>query len=187
MVSPAADWLYSYDPATGKELWKVSYGVLGFSLVPRPIVGHGMIYICTSFMQSQLLAIRYADNTDQPYLAWRFTKQAPQKPSPLLVGDELYFIGDNGGVATCLDAITGDVRWQSRITGNHSASPLYADGRIHFFSHDGVTTVITPGKTYQQLATNTLDGSIMASPAAVDGSLYLRTDKALYCIRSKSP
>ena len=58
VVSPAADWLYGYDPASGKELWKLNYGILGFSNVPRPVAGHGMIYLSTSFMRAQILAIR---------------------------------------------------------------------------------------------------------------------------------
>ena len=181
VVSPAADWLYSYDPATGKELWKVAYGELGFSIVPRPVAGHGMIFFSTSFMKAQILALRYADVGDkQPYIAWRYAKQAPQKPSPLLVGEQIYIVGDKGGIATCLEAKTGEPHWQERLGGNYSASPLSADGKIYFCSHEGVTTVVAPGTEFKRLAKNQLDGSLMASPAAINGALFLRTDKALY-------
>ncbi|MCA9247521.1 MAG: PQQ-binding-like beta-propeller repeat protein, partial [Planctomycetales bacterium] len=166
------------------ELWKLSYGALGFSIVPRPVYGHGMIYFSTSFMRPEILAVRYSDSpTTKPYIAWRFSKQAPQKPSPLLVDDLLYFVGDKGGIATCLDARSGEIIWQERLGGNFSASPLLADGKIFFCSHEGVTTVVAPGKEFTKLASNTLDGSLMASPAAVDHSLFLRTDQALYQIQ----
>lgn len=186
LISPAADWLYSYDPETGEELWKLNYGVLGFSNVPRPIIGHGMIYICTSFVKSQLLAIRYDDlqEGETPRITWRYTQQVPAMSSPLLVGDAIYFVSDQGGIATCLDAHSGELLWRNRLGGNFAASPLAVDGRVMFFSREGETTVIKPGAKFRKLATNQLDGTHMASPAAVDGALFLRTESALYRIES---
>lgn len=181
LLSPASDWLYAYDPATGRELWKVAYEALGFSVVPRPVVGHGMAYLSTSFMQSQLLAVQYK-GVDQPSIVWRYNRGVPQVPSPLLVGDELYFVSDQGGVVTCLDAKTGQERWRERLDGKHCASPLYADGRIYLFSREGETAVLEPGTTFKLIATNKLDGQIMATPAAIDGALIVRTDQALYRI-----
>jgi outer membrane protein assembly factor BamB len=187
LISPAADWLYAYDPETGKEFWKLNYGVLGFSIAPRPLFGHGMIYTCTSFMQPELLAIRYdgQDGKTKPHIAWRSNKGAPSMPSPLLVGDEIYMVSDNGGVVTCLDAHTGKENWRERVGGNYSASPLFADGRIYFFSREGTATVIAPGKEYKLLASNTLEGMLMASPAVIDNALLLRSNKALYRVETK--
>ena len=186
LVSPAADWLYGYDPATGKELWKMSYGVLGFSIVPRPVTAHGMLYISTSFMQPELLAMKLGDAAAAPTIAWREKKGAPQMPSPLVVGDELYMVSDKG-VATCLDAKTGDAAWTERLGGNFASSPLSADSRIYVCNRDGATFVIKPGRTFALEATNQLDGQIMATPAALDRSIYLRTDKAIYRIEKRQP
>jgi len=183
LISPAADWLYGYDPATGRELWRVNYGTLGFSIVPRPVTGHGMVFICTSYMKSQVLAVK-VEGTGRPKIVWRLTSQAPKKPSPLLVGEQLYIVSDNG-VATCLSAKTGEVIWRERLRGNYSASPMFAEGRVYFFSQEGVTTVIEAGSKFQLLARNELDGGHMASPAAVGDELYLRTTKALYRIERK--
>jgi len=185
VISPAADWLYSYDPATGKELWKVGYGKLGFSTVPRPVAGHGMVYICTSFMKSQLLAVRYDGKGDvtQSHIVWRSDRQIPKMPSPLLVGDELYVVSDSG-IATCFDAHTGDELWRERLGGNYSASPIYADGRIYFFSREGDATVIRPGKKFELLAANHLDGRFMASAAIAGKAFILRTDKHLYRVEN---
>jgi outer membrane protein assembly factor BamB len=82
----------------------------------------------------------------------------------------------------CLDALTGRRRWQERLKGTYSASPVYADGRIYFVNEDGVTTVIAPGTEFRSLAVNTLEGTTYASPAVVDGSIFIRTASALYRI-----
>jgi len=179
LLSPAADWLYAYDPITGRERWKLPYEKLGFSIAPRPVAGHGMVYLCTSFMQSELLAIGFDGKT--PRIVWRYGRQVPQVPSPLLVGNEMYLVSDKG-IATCLDALTGAVNWTERLPGNYSSSPLFADGHIYCSSREGETTVLAPGKQFQIAGTGKLAGQIMASPAAVDRAIYLRTDQALYRI-----
>ena len=181
LISPGANWVYSYDPETGRELWRASYGQLGFSTVPRPVVGHGMVYVCTSFMQSRLLAVRYdgqGDVTDT-HVAWFSDKQIPQMPSTLLVDDRLYFVNDKGRFS-CLDALSGELLWRSRLGGVHVASPLYSEGRIYLFSEDGKTTVLRPGPREELLATNQLDGRFMATPAVAGGALYLRSESHLY-------
>jgi outer membrane protein assembly factor BamB len=179
LVSPAADWIYAYDAATGAELWRLSYGVLGFSIVPRPVTAHGLVFMSTSFMQPELLAVRLPETGTAPAIAWREKKGAPNMSSPLVVGDELYVVSDKG-VATCLDARSGRPVWTERLGGNFSSSPLLADGRIYVGNRDGDTFVIRPGTTFELLATNRLDGQIFATPAALGRALYLRTDKALY-------
>jgi hypothetical protein len=184
LLSPAADWLYAYDPATGRERWKLPYEKLGFSIAPRPVAGHGLAYLCTSFMQSELLAV--ALDPQSPRIAWRYGRQVPQVPSPLLVGDEIYLISDKG-IATCLDAHTGQAHWAERIPGNYSSSPLFADGHIYCTSREGETTVLAPGKTFRLVGSGRLDGQIMASPAAVGRAIYLRTDNALYRLERPQP
>src|SRR4029077_199591 len=120
------------EPLTGKELWRVRYAK-GYSLVPRPVVGHGLAFLCTGYDKPSVIAVKLGGSGDvtDTHLAWTLTKGAPLNPSPLLVGDELYLVSDRG-VATCVDAKTGTEHWQERVGGNYSASPLLADGRIYF-------------------------------------------------------
>lgn len=182
LICMGSQWVVAYEPATGEELWKVRHGT-GFSVVPRPVVGHGMVYISTGYGKAQLWAIRIdgtGDVTDT-HVVWTETRRIPTKPSPLLVGDELYVI-DDGGVATCFNAHDGTVHWTGRIGGNHTASPLYADGRIYFSSQEGTVTVIRPGTEFEILAENELEGQLMASPLLADEALFLRSDTALYRI-----
>ena len=182
-LSTGADWLYGYDPATGQELWKLSYGVLGFSVVPRPVYANGTLYISTSFMQPEILAVKLGNGQTTPEIAWRQKKGAPQMSSPLLIERELYMVNDKG-VATCLDSRSGDSHWSERLGGNFSSSPLFADGHVFVGNREGQMFVIEPGTTFQLKATNTLDGAIMASPVALERALYVRTDKSLYRIES---
>ena len=183
VVSPAADWLYGYDPQSGKELWKMSYGELGFSNAGRPIQGHGLVYVSTGYMKSQLIALKL-HQSKPPTVAWRFKKQVPNVGSPLLVGNELYFSSDNG-IATCIDAKSGESIWVQRIGKKFWASPLYADGKIHFFDSTGATTVINPGTKFEKLSVNKLEGTLYAAGAAVDGAMLIRTSEGLYCFANE--
>jgi outer membrane protein assembly factor BamB len=179
VLSPAADWLYAYDPATGRELWKMGYGVLGFSIVPRPVVAGELVLLSTSFMQPELLALKLAGAATAPEIVWREKKGAPTMSSALVVEGLVFMVSDKG-VATCLDTASGERLWSERLGGNFSSSPLYADGRIYVGNRDGDTFVIEPSREFQLLATNHLDGGIFASPAAVGRAIFLRTEDALY-------
>lgn len=183
IVSVGAFRAAAYDAETGREIWRVSYGD-GFSNVPRPVLGHGLVYIATGFQQPYLLAVRTDGTGDvtPTHIAWTLQRGAPHTPSPILVGDELYVVSD-GGIATCLDAKSGTPLWVQRLGGNYSASPVAAGGRIYFQSEEGVTTVIAPGNVFRPLATNTLDGDTLASMAVSNGSIFIRSASALYRIR----
>ena len=181
LVSPGADLVAAYDVLTGEELWW--YGYDGFSLVARPVFGHGLVYVVGVVDQGkhELYAIRPEARGElgQNDLVWQLEQNCPHVPSPLLVGDYLYLIRDNG-VASRIDARSGRLQWKRRLGGNYSASPIYADGRIYCFSEEGKTTVFAPSAPFRQLATNQLQGRILASPAVTGQSLVLRTDTDLY-------
>ena len=181
LLSSGADSIVSYDPLTGDELWWFRYD--GYSNVPRPVVGKGHVFISSGYDRPEFFAVRVDGTGDvtESHLAWNLKKAAPLNPSPLLLGDELYLVSDNG-IATCLDAVSGEQHWQERIGGNFSASPTFADGRIYFLDEEGKTTVVAPGKKFEVLASNQLEGRTLASPAMVDSSIFLRTDTHLYRI-----
>jgi outer membrane protein assembly factor BamB len=187
VVSVGAFRAAAYDPESGKEIWRVSYDD-GFSNVPRPVFGHGLVYIATGFQQPSLIAVRPDGSGDvtRTHVAWTLRRAAPLTPSPLLVDDELYIVSDTG-IASCLDAKTGTVHWQQRLGGSFSASPVFADGRIYFLAEQGVAIVIAPGKEFRQLATSKLDGATLASMAMSAGSIFVRTDTHVYRIALQKP
>ena len=182
IVSVGAFRAAAYDPASGKEIWRVSYAD-GFSNVPRPVFGHGLVYIATGFQQPSIIAVR-ADGTGdvtKSHIAWTLTRGAPFTPSPLLADDLLYVIND-GGILSAVDAKTGAVRWLQRLPGNYSASPVFADGRIYFQSEEGVTSVIAPGPEYKLLGRSQLGESTLASTAVAASSFLIRGERHLYRI-----
>ncbi|HEV8482945.1 MAG TPA: PQQ-binding-like beta-propeller repeat protein [Blastocatellia bacterium] len=180
LVSPGAFRTIAYEPRTGKEIWQVTYGQ-GFSNVPRPVYANGLVFLCTGFQEPSLLAVRTDGhgNVTKTHIAWSLKRAVPLTPSPLLVGEELYLIND-GGIASCLDARTGNEYWRVRLGGSHSASPIYADGRIYFLSEEGESVVIAPGRQYKVLATNQVDGETLASMAVSGGSIFIRSRTHLY-------
>ena len=188
LICNVAGHVLAYDPLTGESLWSVRQQE-NYAQVPRPVFGHDLVFTAGGYFSPVVFAIRPAGTGDitESHVVWSVRKAVPNNPSPLLVGDELYMVSDKG-IASCLDARTGALRWRERLGGNFSASPISADGRIYFFSEEGVTTVLAPGRHFRKLATNKLDGQIMASPAISGTAIYLRTDQHLYCIdRSASP
>jgi outer membrane protein assembly factor BamB len=184
VVSPGAIRAISYDAATGKQLWSIRYG--GFSNVPRPVFGHGLVYVSSGFYDPVLYAVRpdgAGDVTDSR-IEWTYARGVPLTPSALLVGDEIYIVSDSG-IATCLDAKTGREHWRSRLNGMFSASPVFAGGRIYFLDEDGRTTVIKPGTTFRELAMNEIDGRTLASIAVIGKIILLRSETHLYRIEEK--
>ena len=182
LISPSAQSTIAYAPATGEELWRVEHG--GMNAASRPLYAHGLVYITTGDgvgrTQPALLAIRPHEKTSDR-IAWSSRRSVPRRPSPLII-DELLFTISDDGIATCLDAKTGDPIWRKRIAGNYRASPLHADGRIYVCNLEGVTTVLAAARSYKQLAVNHLDNGFQASPAAVGKTLLLRSTKHLYAI-----
>jgi outer membrane protein assembly factor BamB len=181
-IVPGAQWACSYDPSSGEELWRVNFGD-GHATIPQPVFRRGLVYICTGYLKPQLWAIRVdgrGDVTDT-HVAWRYEKQVPEISSPIVVGDEIYFVSSLG-VLTCLDANSGRPLWQERLGGNFAASPIAADGKLYFTSQEGVTTVLGPGPQYSELSRNQLIGQTMASPAVAGQAILIRADRMLYCV-----
>lgn len=182
LVSTAADHVAAYDPLTGKELWWMPY--VGCSQVARPSFGHGLIYVVGTVKLDDhcIYAIRPGRGKTEPdRVVWQHSKGVGHVPSPLLMGGELYFVNDDG-IATCIDALTGDEHWRERLGGKFRASPVEAAGRIYFSSEEGKTIVVAAEKEYRVLATNELDGALRASPAVVDSAIVLRSSTHLYRI-----
>jgi outer membrane protein assembly factor BamB len=183
MFSAGAKAAYSYDPRTGKELWKVQYP--DWSVAPRPIYDHGLVFFVTGLTKKELWAVKPDGQGDVTgtHVAWKLGTHVGKYASPILVDGLIYTAADESFV-TCVEAITGQVVWTERVGGKYAASPIYADGRLYFFSQDGTTTVLKPGRTLEVLATNTLSNGFMASPAVSGKAFYLRTKTDLYRIET---
>jgi outer membrane protein assembly factor BamB len=179
LVIPGAQCVYSYDPETGKELWRVAY--TGFSNVPRPVFANGLVYVSSGYFTHELMAIRPDGLGDvtATHVAWRYKKGLPNVPSPVFAGGLLFMVSDQG-MATCLDGKTGELKWSERLSGAFTASPMVHGSTVYAFADDGKAVLFKVANEFEEVGRNQLDGRIQASPAAVDGSLIVRTDAALY-------
>jgi len=183
IISAGSGFVGAYAPADGRELWKVTYGE-GYSIVPRPIFADGLLFVSSGFDAPVVYAIRpEGANGDvtATNVAWSYRKGAPNTPSMVAVGDELYFLSDNG-IATCADARTGEIHWTERLGGDFSASIVAAEGRLYYQSEMGVGYVLPAGKTFQLLAKNELGERSLASYAVADGAIFIRSEGHLWKI-----
>ncbi len=181
VITPGSNTVDALDPENGEVIWSVRYD--GYSVIPKPVFGRGLVFVCSGYDRPTLLAIRpdgRADVTDT-HVAWRVVRNVPHTPSLLLVGAELYMVSD-AGIATCLDAGSGSVHWRKRLGGRFSASPIYAAGKIYFLDEDGTTTVIRRGKSFRRLAVNSLGERTLASFAALPGQLFIRGETHLFSV-----
>lgn len=178
VLAPGPDHLAAYDLEDGKEIWKVL--APGWSVVPEPILIDDMVIYNHDYDNPELLAVRLGGKGDmtEKSIVWRSPRGAPSTPTPLLVGSELYFVSDNG-VASCVDARTGQRHWMERLGGNYSASPVFVNDHILFLSEDGMATWVKPTKEFEVVGKNQITGRTFATPAFFKNSMFLRTDEHL--------
>jgi len=181
MLNTASKAAYSYDPATGRELWKIAHG--GHSPAGRPLYDNGLALLTTGNGKAEMLALRPDGHGELPASAvvWRAARAAPTRTSGT-VDNGLLFMVNEGGIASCFQTADGAEVWRQRIGGEYSASVLYGDGRIYCFSQAGKSVVLKAGRAFESLATNQLANGFMASPAVAGRALFLRTKTDLYRI-----
>lgn len=185
LISPASSTLFAYDPATGREIWRVRN--TAHTPAVSSVFGGGLVLAVTGHGVAEMLAIRpdgKGDVTDS-HVAWRVkSKDVSITPSPVVQEGLLYMLADHGAI-TCLEIESGQTVWRELIGGNHLASPIIDGNRIYFFSASGRTTVIRTGRKFEKLAESQLDSGFMSSAAVAGDSLILRTKTHLYCIDNK--
>ena len=185
LISSGSKASYSYDPATGRELWKVS--TTGHSPATRPLFEDGLVFVATGSGKSEYLAIKPdgSGNVSDTHVVWRTVRGAPRLVSPVIADGLMYLLGE-GGVMRCVEAATGNEVWQERVGGEYYASPLHGDGYVYCFSTQGNAAVLKAGRAFQVVAKNTLNDGFMASAAVTGKAIVLRTKTHLYRIEDDS-
>ena len=181
LVSGAGNVIQGFDPKTGERLWTVSSP--GEGVVPSVVTGEGLVFTASGFGESRICAVRLGGRGDvtKTHTVWESREDVPKMSSMLYVSSRLYLATETG-VAKCFKAATGEVLWRERLGAKFSASPVWADGKIYFLAENGKMTVVEDGPTFKMVAQNELGEKCCASPAISQGNLFIRTDKALYCI-----
>ncbi len=190
IVISGGDYVTGHDPRTGKEIWR-SAGTnplkrTNYRVVSSPIIVDGIIFAPTR--QRPLLALRagggLGDVTTSHFI-WKWEGSGtPDVPSPVCDGAYFYMV-DDGGRVTCLDAKKGTLIWgpENTTPGTVSASPILVDDKIYILNESGITTIVSIDPKFKILSTNHLDGSYtLASPAISGSRIFIRTGTHLYCI-----
>ncbi len=179
ILLPGSDMIGAYDAANGKEIWRATYD--GYSVVPRPVTGLGMVFFSTGFDHPKAMAVQLGGKGDitDTHIKWILQKGAPRTPSMILDGNLLYMISD-GGIASCIDAKTGKPFWSERLGGSFSASPILVDGKLYCVNETGDVFVVKAGKKFALISKKSLGEKSLASPAVADAALFIRTAKHLW-------
>jgi outer membrane protein assembly factor BamB len=184
LISPTGDVVQGFDLKSGQLIWTAANP--GYSTVPSVVIGEGLVFACSGFVDGVLRAVRPDGKGDvtETHIAWETKDDVSRIPSLLYAKPHLYSITETG-VLRCLEAATGKEIWRQRIGGKFSASPVWVEGRIYLLSEQGKTFVIEDGLKYKLIGQNELGGKCCASPAVSQGNLFIRSEKALYCIGPK--
>jgi outer membrane protein assembly factor BamB len=194
--------LMAYDLANGAERWWV--GGLPPCGKSTPVIGGGLLFLAAPDIimepsaekrnpdgaarfyannAARVMAVRPGGTGEvmQANIAWSERKGVPGVPSPLYYEGRLYTFKD-GGLVFCRVAETGELLYSERLgpLGYYYSSPVAADHRIYIASVEGVVVVLEASEKLNILATNKLDGRVLATPALVDGNIYVRTESHLY-------
>ncbi|MFQ5630121.1 MAG: PQQ-binding-like beta-propeller repeat protein [bacterium] len=187
VIVSATNRVRSYDLANGEVIWECG-GMTG-NVIPMPVEADGIVYVMSGFRGNALRAIRLegakGDITDSDAVVWQFDRDTPYTPSPLLFGDNLYFLKRNDAIFSNFNAKTGEKHYgPQRLEGMNTiyASPVIANGRIYLFDRNGTGLVIKHGQEFEVMAKNILDDGFTASPAIVGDEMFLRGHEKLYCI-----
>ena len=193
LIANGGRYIRGYDPLTGKELWRFADNNTEVKM-QAPLIAHDLIFITGGYPPGRpMYAFRPGAAGDislkpgeekNAFLAWTSSKGSPYTPTPIIYGDQLYVVADNG-VFSSYDAKTGELIYQQRLPSSFSASPVAADGKLYLASEDGDVFVVKAGRQYELLSRNTMGQPLMATPAISDGMLILRGEKAIYGIGAR--
>lgn len=192
LITNASNFIRGYDPETGKELWRL--GGSSQITAPTPIFSEDLIVVASGRRpEAPIFVIRAGASGDislgkgisaSDQIAWSKQQRGPYMPTPLIYGEYLYVIA-NQGIFDCYELRTGKEIYRQRIPhqgGGFSASPVAADGRIYLSSEDGDVFVVKAGKDFELLATNPMGERLMATPALSDGRILFRAEHSLFAI-----
>jgi len=185
LITIGNEAVISYDPATGKELWR--HKGVDSNAIPSPVANQEMVFVSAGFPTKIAMAIRLGasgDLTNSPNVLWKYEKGTAYVPSPILYDDYLYLTTDRG-ILTCLDAKTGEVKYEGGripIPATFTASPVAFEGKILLTSEDGDTFIVKAGPKHEILGTNSVGEPVYASPAISGQRIFIRGEKNLYAI-----
>lgn len=182
IITCANPWIIAYDPNTGEELWKAK--CLSGDVAPSPVYADGLVYVTNTF--AVLAAIRPGGKGDvtETHIIWSAEDGLPDICSPL-ANEELVFLLETYGFLTCYNAKNGEIVWEKDLEEAFEASPSLAGDKVYLMTQDGVMIIIEAGREFREIGRCELGEKSRASPAFMDGRIYIRGEENLYCITGR--
>jgi outer membrane protein assembly factor BamB len=174
LVLASSPEVAAYNPQTGKELWKLN--CLSGEVGPSPGYSNGVIYAANEY--AKLIAIKPGN---PPETLWESNDYLPEVASPVAINNLLY-IATSYGVVACFDANSGELKWEYEADQGFYASPIIADGKIHFLDMDGKMHIFKTDGTSKVVSAPELGERAVSTPAFANGKILLRSYDHLYCI-----
>jgi len=192
IIVNAYPFIMAYDFLNGSEIWRI--GNVGDAPAPTAVVAHNLIYINSAHGKySPIFAIKPSatgdltlsgDATSSDHVAWSFARGGAYMASLLVYGDYLYNL-QVSGLLTCIDALTGGVKYKQNLAKAFSASPVASGNKIYLPAETGEIFVTEAGPEYKLIAENNMEDACMASPAITDGMIIFRTQHSLVAVGKK--
>ena len=192
LITNASKFIRGYDPASGEQLWQL--GGSSNITAPTPIFKGGLIVVASGRGPERPIFvlrpgasgdITFPDGqTSSEFVQWSKRGRGPYMPTPLIYGDYLYVLA-NQGILDCYELQTGAEIYRQRIRhsgSGFSASPVAADGKLYLSGEDGDIFVVKADPEYEEISMNKMGELLMASPAISEGMLYVRAKSHLFAI-----
>lgn len=184
LITCGVPWVIAYDPGTGKELWRAD--VLDGDVAPTPVYAGGLVYAVTD--HAQLAAVRTGGTGDvtKTHVAWTYDEELPDVASPVTDG-RLYLHATSAGFISCLDAKTGKELWLHHFERRMFwSSPTLVGDRVYATDAKGVTRIFRLAREFALVGTGSLGERVYATPAFVEGRIYMRGKDHLFCIAKQA-
>jgi len=176
VIINANPFVTSYDPLTGKELWRLQ-GMSG-EVAPSPAFADGRVFAVNEY--AVMMAIQVGDI---PKLIWEDVDFLSEVASPLAT-DKYVFVPTSYGDLACLDALTGDENWYHAFDDGFYSSPILVEDKIYIIDLTGVMHIVKADKEFQLIGSPVLGEEVVTTPAFDHGRIYIRGVKTLFCIGS---
>lgn len=173
--------------ATGKQAWHIDvFGRASQRALSSPVLLNGLVAATSGGVggETQLVAVKPGHEETPATEAWRTNKQTPHVPTPIVRGDWLFMWSDKG-IASCLNAASGEVIWKERVGGNYFGSPVCVGDHLYCVDLDGTVVVLDASDKYRLVSKIPLGQGSKATPAVSDGVMYLRTESKLFSLGGK--
>jgi outer membrane protein assembly factor BamB len=174
----------AFDPLTGKLIW--SEECLGGEVAPSPAYSNGMVFVANEYAVASGITIGGTAEAVESEVIWQFDELLPEVASPIGDGERFYF-GTAIGDLVALDAKTGEERWVEEMDEGFYSSPILVGDRIYLADLEGTMHIVKTGETFERIGAISMGEPVYATPAFMDGRIYIRTASQLYCIGSEEP